>query len=280
MYASRRHYRIASECRAGHVAPLPWSQRSDTTKPTRVRPLSGSASAPTTISVRANVPGVACSLGMIVDGPQLAHVPGSWGLQETPRALGRQRWLCSHGSMWMPANRSDTHGRVARARSRENWFEASSVRLQETANGFASIPARASQLVSELALGPRRFTADIPIGEQGEGLCVREREATHEPAADPKRVEIAVLPGSGSRERGQVPPRAFHPIESHRDAPTHSNRHCCRRRDDGRREVIGRVDTHGIAVLDRHEKWPHVLRLVVEEARKTGGLRAGRGRHV
>ena len=67
-------------------------------------------------------------------------------------------------------------------------------RLQQAADGLATVATGAPDLLKEFALGPRRLAAGVPLCEQGERLIVVEGETADDAAARLEGVEVAVVP--------------------------------------------------------------------------------------
>src|SRR5690606_22984467 len=83
---------------AGNVTFLPPSRRSHTAKPIKRSPLSGPLAAPKITSASASFPwGLLLVFGRIVTDITSPLPLDMTGLHETPRTLGRRRWLCPTG---------------------------------------------------------------------------------------------------------------------------------------------------------------------------------------
>ena len=88
-----------------------------------------------------------------------------------------------------------------RGAGQESWTP-----LQQAAQWLSTVPARAANLVSQFAVGPRRVACGIPLLHQHECIVVTEQEAANEPALRPECGGVAVLTRNGGREGRQVPP--------------------------------------------------------------------------
>ena len=120
----------------------------------------------------------------------------------------------------MPANEGGTHGPCERVRSdgesrrrtpmnagfRENLTDAGGLswrRYSRPPTGSRPYRAARRSLSRSSAVGPRRLTPLVPLRQHSQGLVVVQRESADEPAADPERVDIAMLSGNRGRDRGQ-----------------------------------------------------------------------------
>ena len=65
---------------------------------------------------------------------------------------------------------------------------------QQSTYGLAPVSARSRDLLSELALGPGRLTAIVPVLQNGERLTILERKAPHESTTHAERVHVPWLP--------------------------------------------------------------------------------------
>jgi hypothetical protein len=74
------------------------------------------------------------------------------------------------------------------------WVARCPAWLQQPANALAAIAPGPSDLLAQLAFGPRRVAADIPPGKHGEGLVVVEGKAADDAAAGLEGVQVAVVP--------------------------------------------------------------------------------------
>src|SRR5687767_10340483 len=80
---------------------------------------------------------------------------------------------------------------------------------EQPADWFPSVTRRAPKLIAQLISRPRGLTALVPVAQDVERLIVVQRETSCEPAADPKRMKVAVLAGDRRRHRLQVSPRSL-----------------------------------------------------------------------
>ena len=125
---------------------------------------------------------------------------------------------CSPGSVWTQAN-GVTRTAMWRTRGHGRTKGLSSVCLHEATDRFATVASRASQLVVQLTVRPRRFAAGIPFVQERHGIRIRQPEATYEPAAHAKGVHIAMLTSDSWRYGGEVAPGPFDPITRRHAVP-------------------------------------------------------------
>src|SRR5688572_96856 len=109
--------------------------------------------------------------------------------------------------MWTPASGGTTHGRVADACRRNSLvslrrrshpylqIDVSLVHIQQSANRLAAVSLGAADLVHKVTLRPRGFAPGVPLGQERQGLAIREGEAAYEATTHPKGVQIPVLAG-------------------------------------------------------------------------------------
>ena len=137
--------------------------------------------------------------------------------------------------------------------------------LQQAADGLTAVAASAADLLAELALGPRRLAAGVPLDEHGECLVVFQRKAADDAAAGAECVEVAVVTRDCRRDLRQIGPCAFGwtAVSEHRTLGDNwfrlnrlSSVACAR-------EIARSVDVFDVAVVDRDEV----------EARRTCGSR-------
>jgi integrase len=71
-------------------------------------------------------------------------------------------------------------------------------RLEKSPDRFAAVPSSAPELVDQLGGGPRRLAPLVPLGQDGEGLFLIEREV------DLKASEVRLDPGTTKNLEGRV----------------------------------------------------------------------------
>src|SRR5436309_11204133 len=78
---------------------------------------------------------------------------------------------------------------------------------QQSSDGFAPVPSDAAEFVEQVRLRPWWLAPGVPLGQHVQRLLVVEREPSRKPAADPERMNVAVLTGNRRRHGGDVPLR-------------------------------------------------------------------------
>ena len=64
---------------------------------------------------------------------------------------------------------------------------------EQSADRFPSVTRGAPKLIAQLISRPWGLAAFVPVAQDVERLVVVQREASNESAADPKRMNVAVL---------------------------------------------------------------------------------------
>ena len=70
---------------------------------------------------------------------------------------------------------------------------------KQPSNRLPAVARSTTKLVDQFVGRPGRLTAHVPLGERRQRLVVSESESSNEPAADAKRVKVAVLAGNRRR---------------------------------------------------------------------------------
>ena len=131
-------------------------------------------------------------------------------------------------TLWVPANEGGTHGSMSacvvtdgRLRTPMNAGFGENLTVGPVRRAVVE-PARAiprwvrgridapDATCTKFRIAPRRRAPGVPPREHGEGLIILECEPTNETAADPKRVQVAVLASNGGRHTIEVPAGSFH----------------------------------------------------------------------
>src|SRR3989442_832635 len=100
--------------------------------------------------------------------------------------------------------------------------------VQEAPDRLVPVATCPLELVEQRSFGPRRLASRVPVDQERQGVRIAEREAPHEPAADAKRVHIAVLSRDGRRHGTEVAARTFLRMgcDVRRDRPNRRRRLC------------------------------------------------------
>ena len=142
-------------------------------------------------------------------------------------------------------------------------------RLEQSADWLAPVPSSAPELVEQLGSGPGRLTPSVPLGQDGEGLFILEREASRQPAADAEGVNVTVLSRNRGRHRRQIPPRAIDYAQIDGTHFSRANEWLERSGADGW-EVLRFEPPVNMAVLNRDEV--RLLAFMIHETRQTRRL--------
>ena len=145
---------------------------------------------------------------------------------------------------------------------------------QQSAEGFATVPACVMHFLEQLAFGPRRPTSSVPVRQHEECFVVRQIEAPYDSTADPKRVKVTVTPRDRWFQRLQESLRSGNAMVGGPTICTHrpTARGCLRRLHPW--EVARCERRSRPQVFDRDRAWRPAL--VIREPRKSRGLCAGR----
>lgn len=143
------------------------------------------------------------------------------------------------------------------------------MRSEQSTHRFPSVTSGAPKLIAQLTSRPWGLAAFVPVAQDVERLVVVQREASNEPAADLKRMNVAMLACDRRRHRLQVSPR---PLDggSHEGAHQRAPRWRPGRRLRRSWEVFGPVAGVDVQVLDRHQM--RLGTFVVEKAGQPRGL--------
>ncbi|HVZ30939.1 MAG TPA: hypothetical protein VG963_00850 [Polyangiaceae bacterium] len=150
---------------------------------------------------------------------------------------------------------------------------------QQAADPLPSVPASVADLLQQVTLRPRWFTAIVPLAQDSHGFVVGKIKPTYNATADTERSKVTVRPSDSGRYRGKELTRAIHAVRLPRSYCAVASRWTrCPRGFNRLREILRYKDCFRPQVLDEHRPRPRVF--VIQEAREARHLCARRGRRV